>query len=65
MAVIEMVPMTHKMIPRYRWYKQFTNFLMDMAGKESCSHREMKDTFGIKGSKSNECTGAGEYDCGT
>jgi len=59
-----MVPMAHKMISRYIWNKQLTNFLMYMMGKESVSQTEMEYTFIINGSKSNECGGAGEYEHG-
>jgi len=60
-----MVPMSHKMIPRYKRNEQLTTFLMDMMGKESVSQIEMEYTFGINRSKSNECSGAGEYEHGT
>jgi menaquinone-dependent protoporphyrinogen IX oxidase len=51
MGAIQMVPMAHKMISRYKWNKQLTNFLMDMMGKESVSQREMEYTFIINRSK--------------
>lgn len=60
-----MGPMAHKMMPRYKWNKQLTTFMMDMMGKESVSQIEMEYTFDINRSKSNECSGAGEYEHGT
>ena len=36
-----------------------------MMGKESVSQIEMEDTFGTNRSKSNESSGAGEYEHGT
>jgi hypothetical protein len=42
-----------------------TTFLMDMMGKESVSQTEMEETSAINRSKSNECSGTGEYEHGT
>jgi hypothetical protein len=45
MGAIQMVPMAHKIISRYKRNKQLTNFQMDMMGKERVSQRAMEYTF--------------------